>query len=460
MSTEQSTIQLPAATARGDWRRPEPVWSGDRRDRARSWVVERQAALGLGGLLLLGLVISLSAAQTSQLLPQEVALWDPPWLSGVFGRHGIDLHLGGSITVMALMFVSYAIVVRATAQLTAKTVIIGIAALHVLVLLAPPLLSNDVFSYIGYSRMGRLYHSNPYISGPSVIRLDRVYPYIDARWVYTPTDYGPLFTALSYLLAPLTIAANVTGYKLIAALSSLVVVWVVWKAAALRGIDQVKAIALVGLNPVIVFYGVGGGHNDMLMLAVLMVGVYVLLLEKERTAGALMVAATAIKLTGGLLVPFAIANRTRDASGPRNWRAIVSGVVIAALGAAALSFALFGTGPFHLLGTLRTVQSEGGVHSIPGLLLNLLGLGTLSGAVGIVLDVIVLGIVAWLLWQVHRGRLDWITGAGWATVALLLTAGLLLPWYVGWLVPLAALSDDRRLLAATVLLTAVGLTTI
>ena len=57
-----------------------------------------------------------------------------------------------------------------------------------------------MFSYIAYGRIGRLYHSNPYLAGPGAIRLDRVYPYIDAQWISTPTAYGPLFTALSYLL--------------------------------------------------------------------------------------------------------------------------------------------------------------------------------------------------------------------------------------------------------------------
>jgi hypothetical protein len=460
MSTEQSTIQLPTASARGAWRQPAPAWSRPPEDRLRNWLIERQAWLGLGGLLLTGLVISLSAAQTAVLLPQSIQLADPTWLGGVFGHHGINLHSGGMLTVLGLMFISYAIVVRATAQLSTKTILIGIAALYVLIVLAPPLLSNDVFSYIAYGRIGRLYHSNPYISGPSVIRLDRVYPYIDYHWIYTPTDYGPLFTALSYLLAPLAIATNVVGYKLIAAASSLVVVWVVWKVAALRGVNQVKALALVGLNPVMVVYGVGGGHNDMLMLAVMMVGLYALLLQKERTGGALIVVATAIKLTGGLLLPFVIADGTRHGHGLRSRRAVLSGVVIAGLGAAVLSFVLFGTGPLHLIGTLRTVQSQGGEHSIPGLVLILLGLGSLSGAVGILLDACALACIGWLLVQVHRGRLDWITAAGLATVALLITAGMLLPWYVGWLVPLAALSDDRRLLKATLLLTLLGLTTI
>jgi hypothetical protein len=57
--------------------------------------------------------------------------------------------------------------------------------------------------------------------------------------------------------------------------------------------------------------------------------------------------------------------------------------------------------------------------------------------------------------------MDWIVGAGWATVALLVTTGFLVPWYVAWLLPLAALfSGDRRLLAAAVFLTGIGLTTL
>ena len=62
-------------------------------------------------------------------------------------------------------------------------------------------------------------------------------------------------------------------YKGIAALSSLAIVALVWNGARLRGVDQVKAAALVGLNPLIVVYGVGGGHNDLLMLAPAVAGV-------------------------------------------------------------------------------------------------------------------------------------------------------------------------------------------
>jgi alpha-1,6-mannosyltransferase len=384
----------------------------------------------------------------------------PGWLVGAFGRNGIDLELGGLIVVLALMFVSYAMVIAAADRLSPRAVLTGIAALNALVLLAPPLFSTDIFSYAAYGRIGAVYGANPYVHGPSAIALDPLNPFIAARWLATPTAYGPLFTALSYLLARLDVAANVLAYKSIAAVSSLVIVVVVWNAARLRGFNPVKAAAIVGLNPVIVVFGVGGGHNDLLMLAMLVTGIYVLLRNKERTSGALIVAAAAVKLSAGLLLPFAVARSGGGRDGVRSRRTFLAGVGIAGLVGGVFSFLVFGSGPLQLFSTLQNIQAHGGLNSIPGLLLTLAGLGEFSGVAGPVLDACFVICVVWLVQRVWMGQLDWITGAGWATVVLLLTAGLLLPWYVGWLIPLAALSADRRLLATSIAMTGVGLTTL
>lgn len=419
---------------------------------------------GLAGLLVGASVIAVSAGRTDWLLPAPVRFLAsvgalPGWFAGVFGHSGIDLELSGLIAVLSLMFVSYAVAVRAADQLSPRAVLIGVASLNTLVLLAPLLMSTDVFSYVAYGRIGAVYGANPYFHGPNAIALDPAYAFIAAPWTAMPTVYGPLFTALSYLLAPLSLAWNVLAYKAIAAISSLVIVVVVWKASRLRGLDPVRAVVIVGLNPVILVYAVGGGHNDLLMLAILLIGVYVLLRGNRRASGALIVTATAVKLAAGLLLPFVVADKARG-RGSRGLRAVLTGVCVAAAVGGVLSFIVFGSGPIHLLSTLRKVQQGGGSNSVPGFLLTLLGLGDLSAAVTSVLTVAFGICVGWLVRRVWRGQLDWITGAGWATAALIVTAGFLVPWYVAWLVPFAALSNDRRLCATAVLLTGIGLTTL
>ncbi|MHB8656821.1 MAG: glycosyltransferase family 87 protein [Solirubrobacteraceae bacterium] len=403
----------------------------------------RLGALGLAGVLAMGLLISLAAAHTDLLLPESVRPV-PGWLAGPFDSAGIDLGKLGVIAVLASMFVFYVLAVRVADRLSGRLVLLTIAALHAVVLLAPPLLSTDVFSYQAYARMGALYGADPYVHGPHVIALDPLYPYIGAKWITTPTAYGPLFTLLSYAFAPLSIAASTLSYKAIATLASLATVILLWNAARLRGLNSVRAVALFGLNPLIVIYGVGGGHNDLLMLAAMMAGVYAVLAHRERVGGSMLTLAAAIKLTAGLYLPFAFASGVALGAGRRR-RAILiatgaSGAVIAAL-----SFLAFGTGTLHLPGTLQKTQSEGDWHSIPGFISTRLGLGEIGHVTGILLGAMFVGLFVWLLRRVSRGEMDWIDGAAWATVGMLVTASSLLPWYVAWLIPLVGLCTDHRL---------------
>jgi alpha-1,6-mannosyltransferase len=360
------------------------------------------------------------------------------------------------LLVLAAMFASYALAAHAGSRLSGRAVLMTIAALHALVLLAPPLLSTDVFSYQAYARMGSMYGSSPYLHGPGAIALDPVYPFIGWKWVTMPTAYGPVFTLFSYILAPLSIAASALAYKAIAALASLAVVALVWNAARLRGLDPVKASALVGLNPLVVVYGVGGGHNDLLMLAAVLAGIYLMLAHRERAGAASMVIGAAVKLTGGLLLPFALAGAGGPRTRPRR-RDVVVGASVALVCVAVLSFAVFGTGPLHMISTLQKGQSEGDWHSIPGFISTKLGAPAVGRIVGIGLAATFACALAWLVRRVWDGRLDWIDGAGWAAAILLLTASALLPWYVAWLIPLAALASDRRLWRVSLAMTGVVL---
>ena len=409
--------------------------------------------MGLAGLVVSATTVVVSAAHTESFLPQSIRPV-PAALAGVFGGLDLNLHVAGAIAVLILMFGSYGLVVGSAASVSPRAVVSVIVILHILVLLGPPLFSTDVFSVEAYARMGADYGINPYTYGPVAIRFDAVFPYVGARWFLIPSAYGPLFTGFSYLLAPLGIAAGVLAYQSIAAAASLALICVVWRCARLRGVDPVRAVALVGLNPLLVLYAVGGGHNDLLMVLAVALAVWALLGHRERSSGALTVIAIAVKLTGGLVLPFALAAEgPRRAGGGR--RRLAFGALVALAAIVGLSIALFGSGVVHLLATVRRSQGQGDVDSLRGLIATRLGLPGVARAVavGLVAGFVVVG--GRLLIRVWHGTLDWIEATGWATLALLIAAGSLLAWYVVWMLPFAALARDRRLPRAALAITGV-----
>ena len=435
-------------TAPGVFRAPSTMVGV--RATATSW----RGRLGIGGVLLAGLLVAAAAPHTPSLLPETIRP-APVSLQGVFGPVGLDLHVGGAIAALVLMFVSYALVTSVASEISPRVILGAIVVLNLLVWLAPPLVSTDAFSYQAYARMGAQYGVNPYLNGPYAIRLDGVFPYVGAKWSYIPSAYGPVFTAFSYLLAPLGVAASVVAYKSIAVFCSLALVAIVWRCAQVRGSDPVRAAALVGLNPLLVVYGVGGGHNDLLMLVLLAGGVYAILAGRARSGGALAVLAIGVKLTAGIVLPFALAAGGRE----RRRRDLVVGLVASCTAIATLSVTMFGTGALHLLATVGQSQSQsrGDWNSIPAVIEDRLGLPTLGHVVGAMLAAGFLVLCARLLYRVWQGRMDWIDGAGWATLAMLVASSSLLPWYVCWLLPFAALGRDPRLTRTALTLTGVVL---
>jgi Glycosyltransferase family 87 len=413
----------------------------------------RRGLLAIAGLLICGAAIAVGAAHTTALLPQSVQ-FVPASLGGMFDGVGLDLHTVGAILALALFFVAYAFTVSLSAQLSARVVLGSIALLTLLVLVAPPLVSTDIFSYQAYARMGGLYGINPYTHGPYAISFDTaLFPYVGSKWSYIPSAYGPVFTVFSYLMAPFAVAASVFAYKAIAAVSCLALVALVWHCARLRGKDPVRAAALVGLNPLVIIYGVGGGHNDLLMLVALVGGLYAVLASRGRLGGGLMVLASGVKLTAGILLPFAVlADGRRRGRGRRD---LLVGAGIGLAMVAVLSLAVFGSQSVDMLKTINQSQSEGDWQTLPGFLGAGLGLVTVGHIVSYMLAVIFIAVTCRLLLRVWRGEMDWIDGAGWATLTMLLASSSLLPWYVGWLLPLAAIGHDRRLTKWALIMTGV-----
>ena len=345
------------------------------------------------------------------------------------------------LALLVVMAAGYLLATACARGLRARWALGAVVLLHVLFALAPPLLSTDVFSYVDYARLGAVHGLNPYVDPPAAAPADPSFALAGGIWRHVPTTYGPLFTLMGYPLARLGVAASVWGEKALAGLAGLACVAAVWSCARARGRPPLPASLLVGLNPLLLVYGVGGAHNDLLMLALTMAGVLLVLREREAAGAATVVAATAVKATAGVVLPFLVAGRRSQ------WRAAVIGAAGAAAALLALDAVAFGAGGAHLLTSLRREQSLVSYNAFPTLTARLAGLPGVFPLDRLLLHLAFGAVVLGLLWAVRRG-MDWVAAAGWALAALMIASAWVQAWYMVWPLPLAAVGGDRRLVAA------------
>jgi hypothetical protein len=406
------------------------------------------ANLFLGGMIVSGFLMAAGAAAKHYGPTLHIHHGLPTSIRGPL--HGIGLSLSG--TEFAVLFIllglCYLGVVAFADSVRFRAGIGAIVALHLIFLIAPPLLSSDIFNYVGYARLDAIHGLNPYVHPLSAAPTDPSYIYVG--WPLNTTAYGPLFTLASLSLGGVSFTAGIWLLKFSAAAASLGCVALVWLCATRLGRPALPATLFFGLNPVLLAYAVGGGHNDLLMLVAALGGIYLMLAGRESGIAALVVA-VAVKSSSVVLLPFALLGSRRPL------KAILWGVAATAVITVATLLA-FGT---HISSLLHVIQHDARLETpndIPGIVNDVLGLGISTHTLGRIGMLILLPTIALLLVRVYRGG-DWLENAGWATFAVLVTTTWFLPWYLIWFLPLAALAvrSYQRFTALALTALAIGL---
>jgi hypothetical protein len=418
---------------------PSPVAGVAPRERTHRW---GPVLAALCTLLLVAATaeVVLDAAQGhSPLIPKSPSI--AGWLAGIGERLGYRVFL-----IALLVFTAaYAVLLllcagRRLGRVSKRWAVALVAVLHALIFLSPILLSTDVFSYIAYARMGVEHGLNPYLHGPLSIAGDPVFKYVGVDWIHVATAYGPLYTLLSYPLAPLGVAGALWGMKLMALLASVGTLALTWRCARLRGFDPVLALLVVGANPLYVLYGLGGAHNDLLLTLLSMGAVALTLAEREAWAGASIMAGALIKATGGVPLPFLVISR-------RRWGPVI-GAAVTALVMALLAYVVFGIHGVNIVSALNRDSAFVSTDSFPTEIAHLFGKPGVFPVDHTLLKAALAAILVYLMWGTWRGY-DWVAASGWALLAIAVTSTWLLAWYTLWSLPLAAVVRDRRLLWAT-----------
>ncbi|HTT29916.1 MAG TPA: glycosyltransferase family 87 protein [Solirubrobacteraceae bacterium] len=403
----------------------------------------------VGGVLLM--VLYATHAPTI-LVPRSSQIF-APWEAGPLRFVLQGVHVGTTVTnyslsaLILILLGAYGVALTALRTLSTRAIVISIVAANVILMLAPPFQLTDMGNYLGYARLGGLHGMNPYTHVIGQEMHDPIYHF--ATWDNLHSPYGELFTALSYPLAFLPIPVAYWTVKVVTVVLSLTFIGIVCWCAKRLGRDPRYAAVLVGLNPIYLVYAVGGFHNDFFMLVPLTASIAFLLARRDKSAGAMLVIAVAVKFSAVLLLPFLLV-----AARPARRRIqVLIGCALAGIPLLVMSLLLFGF-------SIPNLSQQGSLltpFSFPNLFGYFLGVGGGTSGILRLADVVLVVVVIVLL----RREGDWISRAGWATFALIASLAWVMPWYVIWLLPLAALGSSQRLrrvaLALTVFLVLVFL---
>ena len=147
---------------------------------------------------------------------------------------------------------------------------------HRIACIFPTSLTHDLYAYLAFGRMGPLYGLNPYHE-----TLRQLAHLGDVAALYYPAPhssvYGPIWTLLTELIAStlrsVALPAQLIVMKLIGA-ASLITAAVSARAIAMKWSPRHADLALVAVafNPMLMLEAAGNGHNDMLMVALLLAG--------------------------------------------------------------------------------------------------------------------------------------------------------------------------------------------
>ena len=304
------------------------------------------------------------------------------------------------------------------------------AAIQLLPLGAPLLLSTDAWAYWQYGEIAAA-DGNPYRDTPSEFPGNPAFEHAGFAWRDTISVYGPAFTLGSELVAKAagsSPGAAAWTFKVIAALGMLALTGLAARLAR----DRVAATALVGWNPLFAIHFAGGGHNDSLMLALVLCALALAASERRAVAGAAWALAILVKWIP--LVFFALrAVEARVARRPVGH----AGFAIAASLVAVLALWRYGLDWLRAFGPLARNAEDQTSYALPN---RLEQLGLPHEVVLALAALVLVAGMAWLAREASRGRVQ----LGRAGCLLLATTPWLTPWYVVWALPLAAAEGDRK----------------
>ncbi|UXY25931.1 polyprenol phosphomannose-dependent alpha 1,6 mannosyltransferase MptB [Streptomyces sp. HUAS TT20] len=402
--------------------------------------LRRCRILGLAGTAFLAL-----GGETAGALPVRELL-APASAQAALGLVGVYF----GVVLLIAAWVLLGRLVRGPEPPAPRSLLFVLAVWAAPLLLAPPLFSRDVYSYLAQGAMVDA-HIDVYAHGPAMLGgplADEVAPV----WRNTGAPYGPAFLAMASALSALTrgeLPAGLFGMRLVALLGVALMAAALPRLARHSGADPAAALWLGALNPLVLLHLVAGAHNDAIMLGLLGVGLVAALGRWPVLGAVLVTLAALVKAPAALGLLAIVVVQARVGRSPA--RAFLT--TSAAAGATTVAAtAVAGTG-YGWIGALDTPVSAHNwaltslLGRATGALLDHLGsdLAPLAIPVWHAFGLVVTAVAVLFIWLRLRPRPVYALGLSLLVVAAFGPA--IRPWYALWglfLIAAAAPSTSVR----------------
>lgn len=332
-------------------------------------------------------------------------------------------------------------------------------------LLSVPLFSRDTYSYLAQGALLRD-GFDPYVVGP-VDNPNSLLDNVSPIWTTTTAPYGPAFILVAKFVTMLVGDDVVAGTMLLrlCMLPGLVLlIWAAPRVARHVGASGAAALWICVLNPLVIVHLMGGVHNEMLMVGLMMAAIALTFAGRPVGGVSLIAVAVAVKATAGLALPFLVWVWMRQLRDRRDLPAVrafaiataASALIFVAVFAVLSLLAGVGLGWLTALaGSVKIINwltvptaASNLINAIGGLLfpVNFYAVLEVARIIGVAVIAITLPLLWWRFRHTDREAL---IGIALAMVVVVLFVPAALPWYYTWPLAVAsALTQSRQAIAA------------
>ena len=302
-------------------------------------------------------------------------------------------------------------------------------------------ITSDLFTYLSEAHLFTDLKANPLLVATLGIDdpLLQAYP---AQYAARPSVYGPAWLLIS---APATlgrydVAGGLSYLKGLSVIAYLACAWLLERILLqMRPTAAAEGLYLFAWNPLVLLMAVGDGHNDIVMMAFVLLALWWLLRERWVLAFGALALSVWIKYVSAFLFPFFVLylwKRLDQMPWRKRWARLVRG------GAAAATLSVLLFLPFWDPASISGIASRfmqptnwrGGAFPLSAWALGL----------AVLLFVAACIIAMWRILRGDASTQQWLNSVfGVSLAAFLLGAARSQPWHLIWPAALAGLSDRR-----------------